>query len=112
MQYDFKMHDEVPESWLDRCTDNGYERYTDEDGCRRYADNDELVGDMPFRPCARCGHYPNENGDDYCIQNLGYVVNACCGHGTHEGYIMFDDGTIISGNFTVIRKDSEKGYVQ
>lgn len=112
MQYDFKTHDEVPESWLDRCTDNGYERYTDEEGCRRYVDNDELVGDMPYRPCARCGHYPNENGDDYCIQNLGHVVNACCGHGTHEGYIMFDDGTIISGNFTVIRKDSEKGYVQ
>ena len=94
---------EVPDSWLDRCTDNGYERYTDEEGNRRYVDNNVKTSDMPFRPCARCGQYPNENGDDHCIQNLGRVVNACCGHGTHKGYVMFDDGTIIRGYFEVER---------
>lgn len=104
---EFKTFDEVPKSWLDRCSDDGYEKYIDEDGNRRYKDNDVLVGDAPFRPCARCGKYPNENGDDYCIQNLGRVVNACCGHGTHEGYIMFDDGTIIRGYFTVERPSKE-----
>lgn len=98
---EFKTFDEVPESWLDRCSGDGYERYIDEEGNRRYKDNDVPVGDMPFRPCARCGHYPNQDGDDHCIQGLGHVVNACCGHGTHEGYVMFDDGRILRGNFTV-----------
>lgn len=92
---------QIPESWLDRCSDNGYERFTDEDGKRRYKDNCQLVSDAPFRPCARCGHYPNEDGDDHCIKNLGRVINACCGHGTHDGYIMFDDGRTIRGSFTV-----------
>lgn len=94
---------EVPESWRDRCSGNGHERYTDEQGNRRYVDNDVITSDMPFRPCARCGQYPNENGDDHCIQNLGRVVNACCGHGTCKGYIMFDDGTIIRGFFEIER---------
>lgn len=105
MATNYKTAEEVPESWLDRCTDNGYERYTDEDGNLRYRDNGELVSDMPFRPCARCGEYPNERGDDHCIHNLGRVVNACCGHGTHDGYVMFDDGTIIRGRFTVERPE-------
>lgn len=100
-KFDFKTEEQVPDSWLDRCSDNGYQRYIDNDGVRRYKDNNEKVRDMPYRPCAKCGHYPNENGDDYCIQNLGRVVNACCGHGTHEGYIMFDDGRVIRGNFKV-----------
>lgn len=83
--------------------------------------HDKTIGDYT----CRCGFKKCDGEDNLCpvyekweddgyltIQNLGHVVNACCGHGTHEGYIMFDDGTIISGNFTVIRKDSEKGYVQ
>ena len=45
--------------------------------------------------------FPNDNGDDYCIQNLGRVIDACCGHGNNKGYIMFDDGRIIEGYFTV-----------
>lgn len=102
---DFKTSEQVPESWLDRCTDNGYERFTDNEGNRRYVDNEELVSDMPFRPCARCGHYPTEDGDDWCIRRLGRVVNACCGHGTHDGYVMFDDCTIIRGRFEVERPE-------
>ena len=107
---EFKTINEVPESWLDRCSENGYQRYTDSEGNRRYVDNNKKTGDMPFRPCAKCGRYPNENGDDFCIQNLGRVVNACCGHGTHEGYIMFDDGRVIRGWFTVenLNKNSKK----
>lgn len=101
MSNEFKTVDEVPESWFDRCSDDGYERYTDEEGNRRYKDNDVITGHMPFRPCARCGHYPNQDGDDHCIQGLGYVVNACCGHGTHKGYVMFNDGRILRGYFTV-----------
>lgn len=97
--------DEVPESWWDRCSNDGYERYTDVDGERRYVDNDEKVSDNPFRPCARCGQYPNEDGDDFCIQGLGSVINACCGHGNREGYIQFDNGITIRGYFYVERKE-------
>ena len=104
---DFKTEDEVPETWLDRCTDNGYRRFIDPDGNRRYVDNGRLVRDMPYRPCARCGHYPDVNGDDWCIRGLGRVVNACCGHGTHEGYVMFDDGRVLRGHFTVSRLGGE-----
>ena len=83
------VSEDIPDSWLDRCSNNGYERYTDENGNRRYEDNNELVSDIPFRPCARCGHYPNEDGDDFCIQRLGTVINACCGHGNRKSNDKF-----------------------
>lgn len=105
---EYKTWDEAPESWLDRCSGDGYDKYIDKNGDRRYKDNDIKVGEMPFRPCARCKHYPNENGDDYCIQNLGRVVNACCGHGKHEGYIMFEDGRTIRGYFKVYDKHNKE----
>lgn len=105
---EFKTYEEVPEAWLDRCSGNGYERYIDDNGDRRYKDNDVPVGDMPFRPCARCGHYPNEDGDDHCIQGLGKVVNACCGHGNKDGYVMFDDGRVLRGRFKVERIGGEE----
>ncbi|MCK9326310.1 MAG: hypothetical protein M0P69_12530 [Bacteroidales bacterium] len=95
------VSEDIPDSWLDRCSNNGYERYTDKNGNRRYEDTNELVSDIPFRPCARCGHYPNEDGDDFCIQRLGAVMNACCGHGNREGYIQFDNGITIRGYFRV-----------
>ena len=103
------VSEDIPDSWLDRCSNNGYERYTDENGNRRYEDNNELVSDNPFRPCARCGHYPNENGDDFCIQRLGAVMNACCGHGNREGYIQFDNGITIRGYFRVEKDSDLKG---
>lgn len=101
---EFKI--DVPDGWYDRCSGDGYERYTDSDGNRRYIDNNELVADMPFRPCAKCGEYPNDRGDDHCIQNLGEVWNACCGHGNREGYIQFED-VIIRGYFTIERKGDD-----
>ena len=97
---------EVPESWLDRCSNNGYERHTDVNGERRYVDNGKKVSDNPYRPCARCGQYPNEDGDDFCIQRLGAVMNACCGHGNREGYIQFENGITIRGYFRV-EKDGD-----
>lgn len=99
MNNEFKT--DVPDSWLDRCSGNGYERYTDENGKRRYQDNDELVGNMPFRPCAKCGQYPTNDGDDFCLQHLGTVMNACCGHGNCKGYIQFSNGITIRGYFEV-----------
>lgn len=90
-----------PDSWRGRCSGDGYKRYIDEDGDRRYTDNDVKVSEMPFRPCAKCGKYPNENGDDHCIQSLGNVMNACCGHGNIKGYVQFDNGITIRGYFEV-----------
>lgn len=92
---------DVPEAWLDRCSGDGYKRYRDEEGNSRYCDNNEIVGESPYRPCAKCGHYPTEEGDDYCLQHLGNVMNACCGHGTNKGYIQFDNGIRISGYFEI-----------
>ncbi len=90
----------IPETWKDRCSGDGYKRYVDKNGTRRYCDNDEPVGEA-YRPCARCGKYPNENGDDDCIKSLGKVINACCGHGTNKGYIQFDNGVTIRGYFEI-----------
>ncbi len=53
--------------------------------------------------CVNCGNPSSQDGHDFCISNLGNVTNACCGHGD-EGYIQFDDGTVIRGKFTIERK--------
>lgn len=52
------------------------------------------------RACTRCGRLP-ENGHDACIASLPGVRSACCGHGKGEGFIHFNDGRLIRGNFTV-----------
>ena len=92
---------EVPESWLDRCSGDGYEKYTDENGDKRYKDNGMKLDDSPYRPCAKCGHYPINDGEDYCLHHLGKVINACCGHGNKKGYIQFDNGITIRGYFEI-----------
>lgn len=68
---------DVPESWKDRCSGNGNKRYIDKDGVRRYATDDVPVSEE-YRPCAKCGHYPINDGEDYCFHHLGKVINACC----------------------------------
>lgn len=92
---------EVPDSWKDRCSGDGYKRYTDENGIRRYVDNNEPVGGDIYRPCAKCGQYPIGDGEDYCLHHLGNVINACCGHGNSKGYIQFDNGITIRGYFEI-----------
>lgn len=90
-----------------RCSGDGYKRYIDKNGIRRYSDNNEPVSEMPYRPCAKCGKFPTDDGDDFCIANLGRVMNACCGHGSGDGYIQFDNGVTIRGVFT-IEKDKKR----
>lgn len=72
----------------------------------RYTDTNELL-DFRNRPCANCGYPPTEDGDDYCLQHLGNVVNACCGHGSHKGYIQFDNGITVRGYFEIERKSNK-----
>ena len=50
-------------------------------------------------PCGQCGGMPTEKGHDPCIADLPGVVNACCGHGTHSGYVHFENGLVIRGYF-------------
>ena len=95
---------DIPENWQDRCSGDGHKTYLDKNNNRRFEDNDELITeDTRFRPCAKCGEYPSLDGDDACISNLGNVMNACCGHGTNRGYIQFDSGIIIEGDFEITR---------
>ena len=91
----------IPELWKSRCSGDGYKRYVDDEGNRRYADNNEKIEDIPYRPCAKCNKYPNESGDDACLGHLGGVMNACCGHGLHKGYIQFDNGILVRGYFEI-----------
>lgn len=93
--------DKMPHAWLDRCSGDGHEKHIDENGDIVYSDNNISIDEFGFRPCAKCGEYPNADGDDYCIQNLGRVTNACCGHGSKNGYIQFDNGITIRGKFDV-----------
>lgn len=98
---------DIPMQWQDRCSGDGNEIYVDNIGERRYKDNDELITeDAEYRPCGKCGEYPTEDGDDACLGELTSVVNACCGHGRHKGYIQFDNGITIRGKFEIERGDS------
>ena len=94
-------YEDVPELWHGRCSGDGHEKHKNKDGEWVYDDNNELVGEFGIRPCAKCGEYPSIDGDDYCISNLGAVMNACCGHGKNKGYIQFDSGVIVRGDFEI-----------
>lgn len=63
----------------------------------RYVDTDEIVPDVPTRPCPRCKLAPTPEGHDACIANLPGVDFACCGHGVkgERGYIKFSDGRVM-----------------
>ena len=101
---EFIKFEDAPESWSDRCSGDGYERAINADGERVFADNGESVG-LGYRPCKKCGEYPNGRGDDACIANLGAVMNACCGHGRTKGYIQFEGGITIRGFFEIEKRN-------
>jgi hypothetical protein len=51
--------------------------------------------------CTKCKKKATKDGHDPCIANLPGVTDACCGHGRHEGYLIFENGTVIRGFFDV-----------
>jgi hypothetical protein len=66
----------------------------------------------PEIACPKCkrkrapGHRINAGGDtedkpDPCLGTLPGVVGACCGHGVNQGFICFEDGTIVYGYLRV-----------
>ena len=59
--------------------------------------------------CRSCGKRETSKGHDPCIADLPGVKHACCGHGKDNGYICFENGTVVRGIFSVMR-NHEKHY--
>ena len=75
-----------------------------------YADTEEPIrvdGEENERPCVKCERMPTEEGHDPYVANLPGVENACCGHGVEPGYISFEDGTVVRGNFSLIQEPDD-----
>lgn len=66
----------------------------------KYKNNNGIIDPKYEKPYIKCGERPTLDGDDYCLQHLNRVTNACCGHGG-EGHIQFDNEIIIRGYFTI-----------
>lgn len=49
--------------------------------------------------CPKCDKNPTPEGHDPCIANLPGVDFACCGHGVKDGYVKFNNGIILKGEF-------------
>lgn len=82
--------------------DKGYPiTYNEEKKQWIYLDTKEPIEGNP-RVCKRCGKSPTPEGHDSCLGTLPGVLNACCGHGYEDGYIMFENKVLIRGNFKVI----------
>jgi hypothetical protein len=45
------------------------------------------------RDCAACGLPPTWEGYDACIGHVPGAVDACCGHGTADPYVLWKDRT-------------------
>jgi len=88
----------------------GYDVFSIQDG------KGHIIGDVRFadnktpismkRRCPKCSHYPTEEGHDPCIAGLPGVEYACCGHGTDKGYIKFNNGIVIRGDFMIYQNDT------
>lgn len=60
------------------------------------------------RPCPKC-RLPCKLGEpDPCLGYLPGVLFACCGHGRHEGYILFENGVRIEFDARKIWKIPEQ----
>lgn len=64
-----------------------------------YRDTGKAVKDSD-RECGKCNK-KQIDGHDACIANLPGVRNACCGHGTDNGYVQFENGLTIRGDFEI-----------
>lgn len=65
----------------------------------RYADTLAQVPERASHPCRLCGENQCANGHDPCISELPGVKFACCGHGVSQGYVMFENGLVLRGQF-------------
>lgn len=76
-----------------------------------YADNGKPLIEEE-RPCIKCGLHATPEGHDPCIKNLPGVIAACCGHGTARGFVAFENGLVIRGDFEHIgpRRESSNYF--
>ena len=66
----------------------GWETYYDGKDWR-YTDNNEI--DNGKRPCKKCGRLPNKDGSDACLGHIEGAKSACCGHGVHDKYVLYEE---------------------
>jgi len=73
-----------------------------------YAPDDDITREFTEMPCAHCGQKPVDMMDA-CIAHLPGVKFACCGHGgKSRGYIYFENGVVIRGDFRVERMEYDE----
>ena len=53
----------------------------------------DLETGKPGRACRRCGRPPLPTGEDACLGHIPGAVEACCGHGVEDGYILYANGS-------------------
>jgi hypothetical protein len=46
------------------------------------------------RPCVICHKFATLEGYDPCLGHIESAKSACCGHGVHQGYVVYDDKII------------------
>lgn len=79
----------------------GYPTFYDKKGVFRWLDTGKKVissNERSCNYCKQCSIIDKKTGADYdaCLGKLPGVSNACCGHGSGNGYIQFKNGTIIT----------------
>ncbi len=67
------------------------------DSANMQAIKDHLDPSKRMKPCVKCGKLPTKEGHDACLGTLPGVIDACCGHGVKEAYIIFENGVTIRG---------------
>lgn len=77
----------------------GREIYEKENGEWFWKEDDTSI--LIDKSCPKCHLFPLKYEVDPCLGLLPGVEHACCGHGIHNGYILFNNGK------RVILKDFE-----
>lgn len=82
-------------------------RYEDGELYAKYDSNYKNIFRGNLRPCPCCGEISVDGLDPCFKEKLPGVIDACCGHGVHKGYISFENGTIIRGDFKIYKKEEK-----
>lgn len=93
-----------PVAWLSEWVDVEFDEDSDEFYSQVYIDDGSCADGPPKHQCSLCCMYQTPEGHDPCIANLPGVKFACCGHGIKEGYVAFENGLVIRGEFDHVRK--------
>ena len=54
-----------------------------------FEDTGLRVCDCEDIACSLCGEPPTVEGYDACLGHIAGAQFACCGHGVHDGYILW-----------------------